>query len=302
MDKTKTPIPVFKLYGENQGWPTPDLIHCETISSRSSKHHWEIQSHQHADLYQLFYFRHGVCQAEIEGTRQEISEPSVQVVPAMFVHGFQFSDDIDGYVLTLAAPLVTRLEAELDPKLSTAACYPVREWGQQLDTLFAVLQKEYEGADMARDTLLQAMVNALAVWLARQRKRTAPVNNSDDRGRDYMVAFLNLIEKHYREHWSVERYAHHIGLSSTYLNNLCRQFTGHSALQVTHQRLLLEAKRNLIYTTMSIAQIADALGFVDPAYFSRFFKRVSGQTANSFRRQRPNAEEVSIDLNSEEFH
>jgi AraC family transcriptional activator of pobA len=302
MDKTKLSVPVFKLYGENQDWPTPDLIHCETISSRSSKHHWEIQSHQHASLYQLFYFRHGVCQVEIEGVRQEIREPSVQVVPAMFVHGFNFSDDIDGYVLTLAAPLVTQLEAELDPKLSTAACYPVRDSAKHLDTLFAVLQSEYEGSDLARDTLLQAMVNALAVWLARQRKRTSTVTNSDDRGRDYMVNFLNLIEKHYREHWSVERYAHSIGLSSTYLNNLCRQFTGHSALQLTHQRLLLEAKRNLIYTTMSIAQIADTLGFADPAYFSRFFKRISGQTANAFRQQRPNDETLSIDLNSEEFH
>jgi AraC family transcriptional activator of pobA len=295
MVKTTTSIPVFKLYGENQDWPTPDLIHCETISSRSSKHHWEIQSHQHASLYQLFYIRNGVCQVEIEGVQREIREPSIQVVPALFVHGFQFADDIDGYVLTLAAPLVSQLEAELDPKLSEAACYPVLEWGQHLDTLFAVLQREYEGSDMARDTLLQAMVNALAVWLARQRKRSDAVASGGERGRDYMVAFLNLVEQHYRAHWSVERYAHSIGLSSTYLNNMCRQFSGHSALHLIHQRLLLEAKRNLIYTTMSIAQIADMLGFSDPAYFSRFFKRISGQTANAFRQQRPKDEAVSID-------
>ena len=37
---TKTAIPVFKLYGENQQWPTPDLLHCETISRRSLEYQW----------------------------------------------------------------------------------------------------------------------------------------------------------------------------------------------------------------------------------------------------------------------
>ncbi|MCU1717946.1 helix-turn-helix domain-containing protein [Pseudomonas sp. 5P_3.1_Bac2] len=287
MDKTQMAVPVFKLYGEMQGWPTPDLMHCETISARSSKHHGEIQLHQHVDLYQLFYIRSGVAQVEIEGVHQEIREPSIQVVPPLFVHGFQFDKDVDGYVLTLAAPLVAQLEAQLEPNLSSAACYPVREWSQHLDTLFAVLQSEYEGSETARNTLLQALVDALAVWLARRRKRHDAVSGSSERSRDYLAHYLKLIELHYREHWSIDQYAYRIGVSSTYLNNLCRQFTEHSALQLVHQRLLLEAKRNLIYTAMSVAQIADNLGFADPAYFSRFFKRMSGQTAQMFRQQRP---------------
>ena len=50
------------------------------------------------------------------------------------------------------------------------------------------------------------------------------------------------------------------------------------------QRLLLEARRNLVYTRMSIGQLSDRLGFTDPTYFARFFKRLSGQTPNGFRR------------------
>ena len=53
-----------------------------------------------------------------------------------------------------------------------------------------------------------------------------------------------------------------------------------------NQRLLLEAKRSLVYTAMTINQVADSLGFSEPAYFSRFFKRSTGQSPKDFRLQR----------------
>jgi AraC family transcriptional activator of pobA len=56
-------------------------------------------------------------------------------------------------------------------------------------------------------------------------------------------------------------------------------------LQVVHQRLLLEAKRNLIYTNMTVNQLAERLGFADPAYFSRFFRRLSGASPKAFRQR-----------------
>lgn len=289
MTNIKSTIPIFKLYGESNDWPTPDLIHCEPISARSSVHQHEIKPHQHADLYQLLYIRSGTAHVEVEGIRRIIREPSIQVVPPLYVHGFQFEADIDGYVLTLAAPLVAQLEAQLEPKLALAACYPVGDWATRLDALFEVLQKEYEGNEKARDTMLQALVSTLAVWLARRHRRNDAVTGTGDRARDYLATYLKLIEQHYREHWSVEQYAHQIGVSSTYLNNICRDGIGQTALQLMHQRLLLEAKRTLIYTTMPVAQIADTLGFADPAYFSRFFKRMTGVTANTFRQQRPHS-------------
>jgi AraC family transcriptional activator of pobA len=57
-------------------------------------------------------------------------------------------------------------------------------------------------------------------------------------------------------------------------------------LQLIHQRLLLEAKRNLVYTSMTVAQVADSLGFSEAAYFSRFFRRATGLSPRAFRDQR----------------
>jgi AraC family transcriptional activator of pobA len=67
------------------------------------------------------------------------------------------------------------------------------------------------------------------------------------------------------------------------LNRLCKQLLDKTAKAVPHERLLLEAKRRLIYTRSNLDEIAYDLGFQDPAYFSRFFKRATGLTAGRFR-------------------
>lgn len=283
--KTPDPgVPIFKLYGESQAWPTPDLLHCESIPKRSSLYHWEIKPHRHADLYQMLYVQNGQAVVEVEGRRSEIGEPSIQVTPPLCVHGFQFSEDIEGYVLSLGAPLVAQLEAQLGAPLAAAGCYPLGEDRGYIDTLFAALLKEYEGSAASRDLVLGSLVNVLMVWIARCRRQNRAPSGRDERNRQFLGGFIKLVEQHYREHLTVETFAHRLGMSAVHLNNLCRQLAGQSALQIIHQRLLLEARRSLVYTNMTVAQVSDHLGFADPAYFSRFFRRLTGQSPNGFRR------------------
>ncbi|WP_047306061.1 helix-turn-helix domain-containing protein [Pseudomonas fluorescens] len=286
MKASRSSIPVFKLYGENQAWPTPDLLHCESIPKRSSLHHWEIKPHRHADLYQLLYVQRGQALVEVEGRRQDVRQASIQVVPPLMVHGFQFSENIQGYVLTLGAPLVAQLEAQLGAPLAvlaSSACYPVGRDRHSLNTLFKALMDEYEGSAAARDLLLHSLVNVLVVWISRRGQQNTPPSNRGERNQQLLGHFIKLVERHYQQHPTVESLAHRIGLSSVHLNTLCRELAGQSALQMLHQRLMLEAKRGLIYTNISISQLSDNLGFSDPTYFSRFFKRLSGQTPNAFR-------------------
>ncbi|GAB3477956.1 helix-turn-helix domain-containing protein [Azotobacter salinestris] len=279
-------IPVFKLYGEQLAWPTPDLLHCESIAQRSSLHHWEIKPHRHADLFQLLYVQEGEALAEVENQRLRLAEAAIQVVPPLCVHGFHFSEDIQGYVLTLAAPLVAHLEELLGHNLGVqggSACYPVGADRAWLDLLFETLFRDYRGHEPARELQLQSLVNLLMVWLGRRERQRAASLGASERSRQYLTRFMRLVEQHYREHLPIDEFAHRVGLSGVHLNSLCRQLVGQSALQVVHQRLLLEAKRNLIYTTMTVNELSDALGFNDPAYFSRFFRRLAGQSPKAFR-------------------
>ena len=287
MKSTLPGVPLFQLYGENQAWPGTDLLHCESIPARSRLHHWEIKPHQHAELFQLLYVQRGEAQVEIEGVRSVISEAAIQVVPPLTVHGFRFSADIQGHVLTFGTALVADLEQRLGAPLSVltkAACYPLGKDRVRLRNLVETLQQEYQGHEPARVTLLEALVTALMVWISRRQQLGQAPRNRDERDRQLLGQYRRLVEAHYREHLSVEDFAARMNIQSLQLNQLCRALSGQTALQVVHQRLLLEARRNLIYTRMSIGQLSDSLGFSDPTYFARFFKRLSGQTPNGYRR------------------
>lgn len=282
-------VPLFQLYGESHSRADTDLLHCESISARSRLHHWEIKPHRHAELFQLLYVQQGEAQVEIEGAHSVIRQPAIQVVPPLTVHGFRFNEAIQGHVLTFGTALVAELEQRLGAPLSVLAapgCYPLGQANRQLRTLVDTLQQEYQGNAPARAAMLQALVTTLMVWISRQQPDQPP-RNRGERDRQLLSLYLRLVEAHYREHLAVETFATRLGITSLQLNQLCRELTGQTALQVIHQRLLLEARRNLVYTRMSIGQLSDNLGFSDPTYFARFFKRLSGQTPNGFRRSAP---------------
>ena len=107
----------------------------------------------------------------------------------------------------------------------------------------------------------------------------------DEKSGQHLATFSRMIEQDYSKHHLVTYYARKIGITAAHLNIISRQITGKSALNLIHERLLLEAKRNLVYTNLSISTLSYTLGFADPAYFTRFFKRNSGASPKEFRNQ-----------------
>lgn len=282
-------VPVFKLYGETTLWPTPDLLHCESIPERSELHGWEIQTHSHSDLVQLLYVQSGQAILHVEGVTRQVKSATLQVIPALSVHRFSFTPDIQGYILSLAQPLAEQLNAALaSPALNAAHCHTVdSEQRGQLDPLFAAISDEYAQHKPGRDSMLHALITMLSIWLDRRSSALSSSGMpSHERGREHLQAFTRLVGEQFRQHCSIEHYAEQLNISAAWLNSLCRRLTDQSALQIINQRLLLEAKRDLVYTTLTINQISDRLGFSEPAYFSRFFKRCTGQSPRQFRGQR----------------
>ena len=278
-------VPVFRLYGETSIWPTPDLMHIESVAERSRLHDWNILPHQHADLAQLLYLQAGRAEIEIEGRLSVLERPAVQVVPMFCVHGFRFSEDVQGYVLSLALPLLEHVEKQLECQvLRSPDCYVLDEGEAMiLDASFHKLAQEYAGRRIGRDLALSSLVDQVLIWGCRRHHDQVRIDQGMDRGRRHMDSFLHLVELHFNKQWPVDAYAQRMGVSTPHLNATCRRLCHHSALQVIHQRILLEAKRGLIYTTMTVSQISDRLGFSEPAYFSRFFKRLTGVSPKEFR-------------------
>lgn len=95
--------------------------------------------------------------------------------------------------------------------------------------------------------------------------------------------FLQLVDMQMRNHWSVADYARYLGVSTDRLNSAVQRATGRAPLTLIHARLMTEARQMLESSGMQISEIAEFLGFEDPAYFSRFFKRLSGKSPRRYR-------------------
>lgn len=96
------------------------------------------------------------------------------------------------------------------------------------------------------------------------------------------IAFKLLVEKELTQHLTIEEICRRLAVNATYLYNIVKEFSGLSAKEYLNQRLILEAQRKLYYSETSVKEVAFELGFNDPDYFSRLFRKVTGHTVSQF--------------------
>lgn len=282
-------VPVYQLYGEEQQWLTPDLVHCESIAARSRLHNWEIEPHRHYGLFQLLWLEQGAASLQLDGQPGQLAAGCVLLVPQHCVHGFRFSTDAQGQVITIAYPFFERLEGGLGQTLAAfpapLICDLAERSGQPLiEAMLSAIDQEYRGNAPHRRSALESLLTTLLVWLTRHSQKTAAaLPDEPHRARRHLAVFTDAIELDFARHHRLAHYARKVGISAAHLNALCRQLAHRSALELIHARMLLEARRNLVYTSMTIQSVGEALGFTDPAYFTRFFKRQTGLSPKAFR-------------------
>jgi AraC-like DNA-binding protein len=157
--------------------------------------------------------------------------------------------------------------------------------------MFDSLWKEIEvetAPSKERDEIIRALLRVVfhkAARLYRDRfeKSSAQMRESAQTrlGRDFRL----VVEKHFRTTTSVSDYAKQLHVTADHLGAVIRSHTGRTPSDIIRDRLLLEAKRLLIHTSMNISEIAYALNFEDPAYFGRFFRRLMNRTPGDFREE-----------------
>ena len=96
--------------------------------------------------------------------------------------------------------------------------------------------------------------------------------------------FYQKVDRHYKSKRFVSEYARELLVTANYLNEVIKQVTGHPASYHISQRVIQEAKRQALYSDANMKMVAYSLGFIDPAHFSRFFRRGAGINFSEFRR------------------
>lgn len=268
------------------------LLNCERIADRRHIHVWTVEPHYHDGLAQLFLFAGGRVTGRIDGERRTIEAPALLWMPALCRHGFDYEPGMLGWVITIPSADVTRLaggQARLldrvrQPQVISGPAHSERL--TEAEQLVRRIELEHGRNGEERNMVLEALFSLLLVCLCRtDPAHTAPAPGPRDRQHDLVRRFRELVEGNFRTVRSVAGFAAMLAITPTHLTRTVKAVTGQTAGAIIQDRILLEAKRRLVFSDQPVAEIAYDLDFSSPSYFSRFFTTRIGETPLVFRRK-----------------
>ncbi len=286
-------LPLFHLYGDPPDDQAFDFIHVETIASRSSINDWLIRAHRHRNLFQILLVESGGGEMIFEASIKPFTAPCAIVVAPSVAHGFRFhADATDGWVMSFSEDVALMLggsAGEAVTKLKAMAAEPIvsidaaREGGR-ISRLCADLHQESFLARDGHRLAMRALLALIAIEVGRQsasRARTGSVTLAPADGT--VETLKRLVEENFRKERQIGFYAKRLAMTSDRLNDHVKRAAGVTAGHLIRQRVLTEAKRELVFTGRAIHEIAYELGFADPSHFARFFRKQTAATPQEFR-------------------
>ncbi|KYH08255.1 MULTISPECIES: helix-turn-helix domain-containing protein [Chryseobacterium] len=154
---------------------------------------------------------------------------------------------------------------------------------RKLDLLLKICQEEFLDVDDIQEDMLRMLFKRLIILVTRLAKKQYVSHELPDHKLNIIREYNLLVEKNYKTEHSVKFYAEILNKSPKTLSNIFKIYGDITPSSIIQQRILLEAKRLLLYTSKSSKEIAYELGFEDISYFSNFFKRLSGLAPSSFK-------------------
>lgn len=283
-------VPLFYLYGEPQRAVDDAFVHVERLDDRSRPNEWTIRPHAHPDLVQLFLIARGGGTMMADDRTIDFDAPALIIVPRATVHGFAWTSDSVGWVLTIACRYLDELVrrypvfAGLFCSAHAIAISPREAW--RLSSEMRRLLRESmwltpASRVAAEASLLNLLVAATRYGVASNERNAV----SPSRAAALVARYRERIDERFRLRENIATHAAALGVSPSVLRTACARIALTSPAAMLDQRAVLEAKRSLLYSDLSVAQIGFSIGFTDPAYFSRFFFRHTKTSPRGFRQK-----------------
>lgn len=154
-----------------------------------------------------------------------------------------------------------------------------------LDTVWKMLALEMESNDNLQLEMLQMMLKRILILATRIYKSEDGYQALDKQQGDIVREFNFLVESHFKTKHSVSEYAELLNKSPKTISNLFGKLSTKTPLQFIQERIMLEVRRLLRYTDMTISEVGYDVGFNDIQSFSRFFKKHQGVSPSEYRVQ-----------------
>ncbi|MDH6250300.1 AraC family transcriptional activator of pobA [Chryseobacterium sp. H1D6B] len=245
----------------------------------------EKQSEIHRDDHYMFILQQdGEFILDVDFKRVEMKGASLCFVEPGQIHQYIHQKDNEGWFLFVETGAVP------EPYQEILGMY---QWMRQsasvdkYDVIFdlpPILKRIEEDPALNHPSIELSLVDSVIGMIVSKLEKSQ-ISGEQNKGQKYTITkqFKKLVKEDFKNNKKVREYAKFLAITPLYLNEAVKEVTGYPASFWIQQKILLEARRLLFYTVMDVKQIAFELGYEDPIYFSRFFKKGTGMTALQFR-------------------
>ncbi|MBT1697023.1 helix-turn-helix domain-containing protein [Fulvivirgaceae bacterium PWU4] len=154
---------------------------------------------------------------------------------------------------------------------------------EKLGAVLSYIFREYATQGDGYQQIIKANLSIFFIELLRQKKNATDAGDVNTYAQERLEELLELLETHIIDHKQVSQYADMLNLSPYQLNAITKTTLGKTCSELINDQVVLEAKRFLLGTTSQVNQIACDLGYDDASYFTRFFKKQTGYSPETFR-------------------
>lgn len=257
--------------------------------------HGEHAKETHAHhYYQIIWFRRGSGTHTVDFKEYAVTDNTIFFIAPGRVHSFDDTQTSEGIIVQFNAEFLATEESDESVFLKynifnaydSAPCFTINEAeAERCQILVDALRSEYDITDgFAHGDYLRHLIHLFLIRIQRtgQRDESRQLNVRNQQHLSY-VRFRDLVERNFRKCHIVSEYADMMNISVRTLTKHVNQCSPYTPLRIINDRIVLEAKRELRHTALTVQQIAYGLGFDDPSYFVRFFKRQTGMSTTEVR-------------------
>lgn len=278
------------LYGSDSIELARGIIHVYSVSAIAKQFDYKIKEHQHDDLYQLFLIEEGSLTLHLNNKTEQITEPTFFTIPKNTAHGFTFSTNIKGWIISLSDSILESImqrEAEVIEALDFSTIQKLNNplTNPDLNSIIHQIVEEHNSEKPGRLLMLQNLTGLLIIHLYRlSRVGKTTYSHADNASKVLFRKFNRLVIDTRVFNKSIEEYAELLNISPGHLNRICKQVSGKSPKDLVIDFFINESKILLSDHKYSISEVSHLIGLEDPSYFSRLFKKRVNLTPNQFRK------------------
>lgn len=272
-------------------------IHYEQLEKLAGFFGRNMPVHYHDRFYQIHVVLSGTVHVHLDETTYTTEAPMFFLTPPTIPHAFVIENQATGHVITARQQLVWELMGDLTTTnwgsnnlMNQPLCVALSPNNDQhaatLLQLLELMAQENDRSSAEHRIALKSLLQLVLIHISRLADQGQPKLKTRKEDVRIFHQFNELIEIHYKMHLTLCQYADMINVTEARLNEICKRLAGLPSKRLIMDRLMQEARRLLTFSDESITGICYQLGFKDPAYFARFFRRNAGMTAGKFRESR----------------